>query len=292
MKQLAIIGTTASGKSDLAIELGMKFGGVILSLDSLCIYKEISIASAKPSSDELGLIKHFGIDLIYPNESFNAGEFAKEYQKAKEFAIAKNAPLFIVGGTGFYLKSLISGMIPHIPECENRPSNDEIYALITQIDAEFGAKFSQNDTYRLKKWYSIYKFSGEIPSKFLRENTMPPVISELKIFDILREKSEINDRIAKRTQKMLEMGLVDEAKFLLEKYGDAPKPFKSIGLKETFLYLGGEISFGELGELITLHTIQLAKRQRTFNKSQFERTFGDMEFIKNEIIKFLSPKTS
>ena len=287
-KELALIGTTASGKSDLAFELAKEFGGIILSLDSLALYKEIDIASAKPKPWQLDSVKHFGVNEIYPDEDFSVGSFFEIYKNAKEFALSQNCPLIITGGSGFYLKAMLNGLAPDVPKCELVLSNQEIYELALKMDPDFAEKFSQNDSYRLEKWYQIYKFSGQIPSIWLRDNTKESVIKELAIFEILWDKDELRARIAKRTKSMLKDGLIDEAKFLFSKYKSEPKPLKSIGLKECKQFLDAEISQSELEELITIHTAQLAKRQRTFNRSQFEKKFvGDLSQTRSEILKFL-----
>ena len=287
MSEFAIIGTTASGKSDLALEIARENGGVILSLDSLCVYRKIDIASAKPSADELREIRHFGVNLVEPNEKFSAGDFAREYLKARDFALKNGVNLIITGGSGFYLKALLSGLAPQIPDFDEFPSNDEIWALAQENDAEFVAKFSANDAFRLQKWFSIFKFCGFAPSKFLRENTAEPVIKNLKIFEILRDKDEIRERILARTNLMIERGLIDEARALFSEFGRDAKALKSIGLKECAQFLDGEISLEKLVELISTHTAQLAKRQRTFNRSQFNTTSADFDLIKAQIAGFL-----
>ena len=303
--EFAIIGTTASGKSDLAINLAQQIKAVILSLDSLCVYKQINIASAKPNADELAQIKHFGVNLVSVDEKFNAADFAKEYKNALKFAQNNDIPLIITGGSGFYLKSLMSGLSPKIPELEQIPSNDQIWQIATKIDPEFCAKFSQNDSFRLKKWYEIYTHTNQTPSIWQKNNTQAPIIKNIKIFDLFWEKDELNQRIFERTKKMILNGLIDEARELFGKFDSNLKPLNSIGLKETKDYLDGK--FGEicddfellddkksaifrLYEQICTHTIQLAKRQRTFNKSQFKNRIQikNSEFLlkfKAEFIK-------
>ena len=287
--EFALIGTTASGKSDLALKIAKEFNGVILSLDSLSVYKEINIASAKPTALELESVKHFGINLIYPNEYFSVGEFIKEYQKAKSYAKNLQIPLIITGGSGFYLKAMMSGLAPKIGDIKSDLNLEQIYELVLKIDPEFGSKFSKNDKFRLEKWYSIYKTTGEIPSKFLRENTAEPIISNLQIFEILWDKEVLRNRIKIRTSKMLENGLIDEAKYLFGKYGFETKSLNSIGLKECGEFLRGELGKDELYEQICTHTAQLAKRQRTFNKSQFleNKISQDLINLENSIRNFL-----
>ncbi|MBP3207527.1 MAG: tRNA (adenosine(37)-N6)-dimethylallyltransferase MiaA [Campylobacter sp.] len=287
--EFALIGTTASGKSDLALKIAKEFNGVILSLDSLSVYKEINIASAKPTALELESVKHFGINLIFPNEYFSVGEFIKEYEKAKSYAQNLQIPLIITGGSGFYLKAMMSGLAPKIRDTKSDLNLEQIYELILKIDPEFGSKFSKNDKFRLEKWYSIYKTTGEIPSKFLRENTAEPIISNLQIFEILWDREVLRDRIKIRTEKMLENGLIDEAKYLFDKYGFETKSLNSIGLKECGEFLRGELGKNDLYEQICTHTAQLAKRQRTFNKSQFleNKISQDLANLENSIRNFL-----
>lgn len=280
--EFGLIGTTASGKSALAIKLADKLGGVILSLDSLCLYKEIDIASAKPSHDELSQIRHFGVNLVYPNEHFCVGDFIKEYFRAREFAVVNDIPLIITGGSGFYLHAMLSGLSPKLDEIPNSLNNSQIWEMIIQNDPEFAAKFSQNDTFRLQKWYQIYTQTKQIPSIWLRQNTTEPIIKNLKIFDIIWDKDELRSRIALRTKAMLENGLIDEAKGLFVRYGQDEKSLNCIGLKECKEFLNGELgqislnlndeksSYYKLFSLISTHTAQLAKRQRTFNASKFK----------------------
>lgn len=265
--ELAIIGTTASGKSDLAIKVAREFNAVILSLDSLCLYKEIDIASAKPNKDELELVSHFGVDLVMPDMDFCVGDFIDEYKKAKLYAQQNNSMLIITGGSGFYLKSMLSGLSPKIEPLKIEISDDEIWDLAVEIDKEFCAKFSKNDKFRLHKWYQIYTQTNEIPTQWLRLNTGEPMIKNLTIYELVWDKFELIERIKTRTKNMLENGLIDEARYLFGRYDSALKPLNSIGLKEAKDYLDGKINLNELNDLITIHTTQLAKRQRTFNKS-------------------------
>lgn len=282
--EFAIIGTTASGKSDFALKLAKDFNGIILSLDSLCLYKDINIASAKPSNDDLNAIFHFGINLVRIDEDFCVWDFIKEYQNAKDFAIKNNCPLIITGGSGFYLKTMMNGLSPKLEATISKPSDDEIWDLALKIDKNFTSKFSKNDKFRLKKWYQIYENTKEIPSKWLRENTSPAIIKNLPIYELIWEKEELKERIKTRTKKMIKDGLLNEAKELFSHYSQDLKPLKSIGLKECKQYLEGKYgkicddfynlelksSLNLLFEQICIHSNQLAKRQRTFNNSQFK----------------------
>ena len=293
MKQIAIIGATASGKTALALELAPLLNAVILSLDSLCVYKEISVASAKPSPDELASIKHFGVDLKSVDEDFSAGEFFCEYKRASEFCEAQGKNLIITGGSGFYLKALISGLAPRVKRASFYPQNNEIFALAKSCDSEFCAKYSANDTFRLQKWFDIYSFLGgsslgnsRIPSEFLKANTKEPLIKNIEIYELCWEKELLKERIKKRTCAMLDSGLLGEAKGLFGSFNQNLKPLNSVGLKECGQFLRGEIlNENELKELIITHTAQLAKRQRTFFNSQFSAKKLSFESAKSVILE-------
>ena len=290
MKEIAIIGTTASGKTALSLELASKTNSIILSLDSLCVYKEIDIVSAKPTIEERGNIVHFGIDEVYPNEEFDVVKFIELYNKAKEYASNHNNNLIIVGGTGFYLKALIDGLSKGVDlKVKLDISPLEAYELLYSLDKEYMQKIEKNDRYRIEKAYAIYKQSGLIPSEFFEKNPKTPYAKDLKIFEILWDKEELRKRIALRTNQMVKSGLIDEIIYLEKKYTRAPNCMSSIGVIETLEYLDGKLSKQELEDKISLNTSKLAKRQNTFNKSQFsDKTSNIIENLNSDIIKYFS----
>ena len=290
MKEIAIIGTTASGKTALSLELASKTNSIILSLDSLCVYKEIDIVSAKPTKEERGNIVHFGIDEVYPNEEFDVVKFIELYNKAKEYASNHDNNLIIVGGTGFYLKALIDGLSKGIDlKVKLDISPLEAYDFLYSLDKDYMQKIEKNDRYRIEKAYAIYKQSGLIPSEFFEKNPKTPFAKNLKIFEILWDKEELRKRIALRTNQMVKSGLIDEIIYLEKKYTRAPNCMSSIGVVETLEYLDGKLSKQELEDKISLNTSKLAKRQNTFNKSQFtEKTSNIIENLNSDIIKYFS----
>ncbi len=267
--EFALIGTTASGKTALANALAREFNAVVLSLDSLCVYKEINIANAKVCSEILKELNYFGVNLLSVCEHFNVDLFIKEYKRAKEFAKAGQKPLIIVGGTSFYLQTLMQGLSKKVEEKPVFLNNDEIYTLLKKTDPHF--KVQKNDTYRLQKWLNIYESTKQIPSVFLEKTRQEAVIKELLIYELVWDKELLKENIAKRTKEMLKNGLIEEAKILFENFNPVLKPLNSIGLKESKAFLEGKISLNELETLINTHTAQLAKRQRTFNK-KFQST--------------------
>ncbi|HRM77022.1 MAG TPA: tRNA (adenosine(37)-N6)-dimethylallyltransferase MiaA [Aliarcobacter cryaerophilus] len=290
MKELAIIGTTASGKTALSLEIANKTNSIILSLDSLCVYKEIDIASAKPTKIERGDIVHFGIDEVFPNEKFDVIEFLNLYKNAKEYAEKNMKNLIIVGGTGFYLKALVDGISDGLKENTNLDmSLNDAYNLLYSLDKDYMQKIEPNDKYRVEKAYSIYKQSGLTPSQYFLKNPKIALSPNLPIFEILWEKDELINRISLRTKQMIKSGLIDEIIYLEKKYTRAPNCMSSIGIVETLEYLDGKIDKKSLEDKIIQNTLKLAKRQNTFNKGQFtNRVSNIIPSLNSEIIKYFS----
>jgi tRNA dimethylallyltransferase len=278
LKQIAIIGPTASGKSDLAIKIAHRFNAYILSIDSLSIYKEIDIVSAKPSKGELESVKHFGIDALEPNKKFSVDIFINLFHSVTKICKNDEKNLIIIGGTSFYLKSLIQGLsnLPHFSDTiqttvENKlKSLSEAYKELSLVDPLYMKNITPHDRYRIEKALLIYEASGITPTEWFKQNPPKPVIENIDIFNIEVDRETIRQRIKKRTQKMYEMGLIDEVCYLEQKYTRSPNSMGAIGIVEVLEYLDGKVTKDEMLERISIHTAQLAKRQQTFNKTQFD----------------------
>ena len=294
MKQLAIIGPTASGKSDLAIKVALQIDAYILSIDSLSIYKEIDIVSAKPSREELNAVKHFGIDVLSPDEYFSVDIFIDLYKKVLHECKKDSKNLIIVGGTSFYLKSLIQGLstLPEITDETKKIVNEKLlnlescYNFLYKLDEVYMKKISSNDSYRIEKALLIYEASKLSPTEWFKQNPPKPIIEDLDIFNIDVDRDILRKRIAKRTNKMLELGLLDEICYLEQKYSRLPHAMGSIGIVEVLEYLDNKVTKEEMIENISIHTGQLAKRQQTFNRTQFENiTHAPLEKLEEIILR-------
>lgn len=297
LRQVALIGPTASGKSALALRLAERLHGYILSIDSLAIYREIDIASAKPTREELARVPHFGIDLLRPDEPFDVTRFIALYQDAARQASEESRPLILVGGSSFYLKALIDGVSP-LPKISEQTSQtvkgmltelSEAYSLLQQWAPRTSAGISPQDRYRIEKALLILLETGEEPLEYFRRNPpVSPVGTPLPLYEVSRARSELRQRIALRTGQMLSEGLVDEVAALESRYGRAPQSMKAIGIMEVLDYLDGRLDRKELAEKITTNTARLAKRQVTFNRSQFtDVKRANPEVLYEEIIKDL-----
>jgi len=292
--QLAIIGSTASGKTSLAIKVAKKMNAYILSLDSLSIYKEIDIASAKPTIEERENIKHFGLDYLYPNENFDVNIFIRLYHEVIVLCKNQKKHLVIVGGTGFYLKMLIEGIsiLPTISEKTKEAASkhlldlEKTYHWLYALDSQYMDNIASTDRYRIEKALHIYLETTLVASKYFSNFPPKPTIdSPLPIYQIIWDREILRSRISLRTELMLKNGLIDEVCMLEKKYGRSPNSMKSIGIKETLDYLDGIYDRKMLIEKITTNTARLAKRQSTFNNSQFQNVVkGNIEELEKILV--------
>jgi len=293
-KQLAIIGSTSSGKTSLAIKVAKQIDAHILSLDSLSIYKEIDIVSAKPTVEERDGVKHFGLDYLYPNENFDVNIFIRLYHEVVARCKDEKKNLVIVGGTGFYLKMLIEGIsiLPTISEKTKEKASkhlldlEKTYHWLHTLDSQYMDNIAPTDSYRIEKALHIYLETNLVPSTYFSKFPPKPTItSPLPIYQIVWDREILRERIALRTKLMLQDGLIDEVCILEKRYGRAPNSMKSIGIKETLAYLDGIYDRKMLIEKVTTNTARLAKRQNTFNNSQFKNVIkGSVEALEEILL--------
>ncbi len=279
IEQLALIGPTASGKTALSIKLAQKMNAHILSLDSLSIYKEIDIVSAKPTLEERANIKHFGLDYLYPHEDFDVTTFIKLYHEVYTLCQKEHKNLVIVGGTSFYLKMLLEGIsdVPNISDKTKVEASKHLtdltstYEWLYSVDPTYMINIASNDSYRIEKALHLYLETSLTPTVYFKRFPPKPTITDsLPIYQIVVERNVLRERIALRTKLMLDEGLIDEICVLEKKYSRQPNCMKAIGIKETLAYLDGLYDKKLLEEKIVINTARLAKRQTTFNNSQFD----------------------
>lgn len=292
-QQLAIIGATASGKTSLAIQVAKQHNAYVLSLDSLSIYKEIDMASAKPTVEEREDIRHFGIDVIAPDEDFDVTTFIKLYHDVYQTCLEEGKNLVIVGGTSFYLKMLLEGIsaLPTIGQMSKEKTKqllynaEEAHAFLYEKDKAYMSHIETTDRYRIEKALHIYLETGLTPNDYFEKNPpIPTIQGALPVYRIIWERTLLRERIALRTKMMVDDGLIDEICMLESKYGRSPNCMKSIGIKETLAYLDGTYDKKMLIEKITTNTARLAKRQTTFNNSQFDNVIKGRREVLEKIL--------
>lgn len=281
MQIFALIGASGSGKSALGLELATRYNGEIFSLDSLSIYRHIDIASAKPSQEERARIVHYGIDELEPSEPCSVMNFWQSLESALAQARSKGKKsFFIVGGSSFYLKSMIEGLspMPTLPQPQLNALRKRVeaitnpYEFLCHIDMPYAKTLKPTDTYRIHKALEIYFATHTAPGAYFATHPRQ-AFTELQNIPILvldMPRAILRERIATRTRAMLAQGLLDEVRFLRDTYPPSSQSLKAIGIKESLAFLAtGGSDTTALCEQITTHTAQLAKRQSTFNRTQF-----------------------
>lgn len=279
---IVICGPTATGKSGLAIALAKHLQTVILGADSRQIYREFDIGTAKPSPRELGQVPHYLINICNPQEVFTVAEYQEQAQKLiEQFQNQGKMPL-LVGGTGLYIRSIVAGMkMPRVaPQLELRSqlqalSQPQCYAMLQQVDPQATQKIHPNDQVRTLRALEVYYVTGTPISQQQGEN--PPDYPIVQIGLDCFQSEHLQDRIAQRTAKMIQDGLVEEVQTLCEKYGSDLPLLDTLGYREIKQYLAGEIDLETAQELTILHTRQFAKRQRTWFRANQQIQWLDSE---------------
>ena len=274
-KVVVICGPTASGKTALSIQLAQKINGEIISSDSMQIYKDMNIGTAKPTIEEMQGIKHYLIDFVEPNQRYSVAEFKKDAENAIEEILAKGKTPIVVGGTGLYVDSLIYGIEyqdikideEYRKELEKRAQKEgleALYAEAKKIDPEAVKKISSNDQKRILRILEIYKATGKNKTEQEQESRKRGVKYDYKVFAIDMNREVLYDRINKRVDIMIENGLIEEVEKLLKKYKEFPTAMQGLGYKEVVEYLQADITKEEMIEKIKRETRRYAKRQMTW----------------------------
>lgn len=261
-KLIVIVGPTASGKTDLAIEIAKQVDGEIIQADSRTIYCEMNIGTGKPD------YPHFGIDLVNPDEDFTVAEF-KAYAEEKIFEMVKRGKVpILAGGTGLYVSAIVNNLdlTDAPPNLELRReleslSDDDLRSRLERTDPEAFASIDVQNRRRLLRAIEIVESTGKSLNE--QQTKGKPKFDVLMIgIDI--DRKVLNDRINRRVDRMIESGLVDEVKKLKEKYGCEVNAMTGIGYRQMCSFLDGSISLKESVEEIKHATRQYAKRQMTW----------------------------
>ncbi len=272
-KIIAIVGPTATGKTDLAIKLARVFDGEIISADSRLVYKDFNIGTAKPTADEMSIIKHYMVDIADPVETYTVGEYKRNADACVQDILARGKVPILAGGTGFYIKTLIEGLdIPEVdPDMAFRQEMQEfvqlngrqaLYDKLYALDPITAKNLYINDSFRITRALEVYKVTGKKMSEL--QTKTPPSFEAIYIGLKAEDRAFLYDRINKRVIKMLDMGLIDEVKLLTEKYGKTVSMLKTLGYREISAYLDGEMNLDSAIELAQQKTRNFAKRQLTW----------------------------
>ena len=298
-KVIVICGPTASGKTKLSIELAKQINGEIVSCDSMQIYKDMDIGTAKPTIEEMQGIKHYLIGYVSPTERYSVAEYKTDAKKAIKEIIAKSKIPIVVGGTGLYLDSLIYEIEYQdikLDESYRKKLEQEVeekglkvlYERAKQIDEKAIEKISSNDKKRILRILEIYHSTGKTKTEQEIESRKKEVEYDYKVYALDWDRQKLYNRINKRVDIMIEQGLIEEVKYILEKYDTFPTAMQGLGYKEVVEYLEGNLTKEEMVEKIKMETRRYAKRQLTwFRKNKQTVWLNAEDMIANNIDKIL-----
>ncbi len=279
-KVIIIVGTTASGKSAYAMELAKKQESVIINADSMQVYKEIPIISASPSAYDKNKVEHKLYNFLSIQEHFSVAKWIELATEETKKALSENKQVLIVGGTGFYIKSLLEGIsqIPEIMPQFYKELEHEItlkglaslYNKLEQIDPEFSTKIAENDTQRITRALAVFNATGKNISYFHKQGNKKVFNYENELVLINRERKELYKRSDERFEIMLQQGAIQEAENALKSNYNLTSGMKALGLEQLILYLKGEKTLKDAKEEAKKQTRNYIKRQSTFFKNQLK----------------------
>lgn len=302
-KVIVIGGPTASGKTALSIELAKRINGEIVSADSMQIYKDMSIGTAKPTKEEMGNIKHYMIDFVSPETRYSVSQYKKDACFCIEEIIKKGKTPIVVGGTGLYIDSLVYGIEfqeisideeyrAQLNEIADNGGLQKLYEEACKIDKEAMNLISPNDKKRIIRVLEIYKQTGKTKTEQNIESRKKEVPYEYIVFAINMDRAKLYERINKRVDIMLESGLIEEVQALVNKYDNIKTAMQSLGYKEVVQYFNKELTKEEMIDKIKMESRRYAKRQLTWFRKNKEIIWLDglepVEDNINEIIKAMN----
>lgn len=297
-------GPTASGKSNLAVELAKKINGEIVSADSMQIYRDMDIGTAKIKKNEMQGIKHYMIDIVTPEERYSVSSYKKEAEAAIDKILASGKVPIVVGGTGLYIDSLIYGIEFQDEKIDtkyreqlNKIAENEglanLYKQAQEIDPDAMIKISSNDKKRIIRVLEIYHKTGKTKTELEIESRKSEVKYNYKVYAITMEREKLYERIETRVDQMISQGLIDEVKTIIKKYSGFPTAMQGLGYKEVVEFLENHITKDEMVEKIKRETRRYAKRQLTwFRKNKEIIWLNGEEDIGKNIDKILQIKNN
>lgn len=276
-KVIAVVGATASGKTDYAINLAKKIDGEIISADSRLVYKDMNIGTAKPTDCEMQGVPHYMINVVEPTVEYSAGLYVSDAKKYIEDILKRGKTPIVAGGTGLYFRLLLENYnIPLVKPNKklrdelNTKSFEELYSILKKLDFEAALSVELNDKKKIIRYIEIVSSTGLPLSK---SRGTKDCEYEVDWIGLNFSRDILYERINQRVDFMIKSGLVDEARFLLKKYGKVPNITDTIGYREIISYLDGVCSLDEAINKLKQNTRNYAKRQLTW-------------FRRNELIKW------
>ena len=294
---VVIVGPTASGKTSASIELAKKMNGEIISADSMQIYQEMNIGTAKPSKEEMNGVKHYLLDFLSPEENFNVTLYKEKAEEAIEEILKKGKTPIIVGGTGLYVSTLIHGIeFSEVPEdlkfrdemgkMAEVKGKEYLHQELMKVDPVSAQNIDQNNVRRVIRALEIYHVTGKTKTE-LDAMSQKEVPYDYLVYGIETPREKLYERINLRVDKMLEAGLVEEVSYLVTHYQVSKTAMQGLGYKEVVEYLNHKLTYEEMVEKIKQESRRYAKRQLTWFRRETCITWCSLGTIVDTISKDL-----
>ena len=272
---LVLTGPTGSGKTDMAISLAKKLGGAIINADAFQVYRELNIATAKPSEAQRLEVPHFLFDFVPISSSYSVYEYQADLRATIADLQEIHKSIIIAGGTGLYIRAgLYDYSFPEEKVVDlsvyEKMDEDTLYAALQKMDPEEAKTIHPHNRIRVLRAIKVYLSSGKKKSEIKAEQKHQPIYDDVYFFGLNAERAPLYERVNQRVEEMFKAGLVEENRALYEKYGETPRAFQAIGVKELFPYFRGEKNLEECKEEIQKNTRHYVKRQETFFRHQFD----------------------
>jgi len=273
-----LTGPTASGKSQVAVELADRIGAEIISVDSMAVYREMDIGTAKPTPDARERVPHHLIDLVPPTDEYSVSQFVQDAHSQAESIRARGRNVLLVGGTPLYLKSLMCGMFLGPPaDWEFRAAVErdiEIYGIealrerLMQVDPLSAHRILPGDKRRMIRALEVAKLTGSPLSHWQTQFEKFSIPDNSKAFVIQWDRGTLHGRVDTRVEGMFSRGLLDEVRGLKDRYGQLGRTAsQAVGYKEPLAHLAGELTRNEMVEQVKAHTRQFVRRQEIWFRS-------------------------
>jgi tRNA dimethylallyltransferase len=281
---IVIAGPTGVGKTETALQLAAAAGGEIISADAMQVYRFMDIGTAKPTLRQQSRVRHHLLDVVNPDEPFNASMYIDYAQPVIENLHAGHKPIFVVGGTGLYIKALLGGLFdgPRADETLRASyrrmlaerGHAYLYEELRKKDEQAARRINPRDTVRVMRALEVIEISGRsIVDQHALHAFRQRRYDCLKI-GIMMERHDLSDRIGQRTNRMIADGLVDEVSGLLQRgYAETLKPLQSLGYRQIVRHLQGLQDLNTTIEAIKKDTFRYAKRQMTWFRADREMTW-------------------
>lgn len=278
-----IAGPTASGKTALAVELARQRGGEIVSADSQQVYRYFDIGTAKPSAEELAAVPHHLISVVEPLEPFSAAEYQRRADDAIADITARGRPVFVVGGTGMYLRILLHGLVEapgadpelraELEALAAAEGREAVHRKLAEVDPETAAKLPPRDLVRTIRALEIHKQTGKTASEFRKEHAFAADRYPFRMYVLSPPREEMYRGIDARTAAMFQRGLVDEVRELIARGYAEAAPMRSVGYVQAKAVVDGTLSLEEAIEQAAQETRRYAKRQLTWFRKEAGAVF-------------------